>query len=157
MRILNETDVPTKALETLIDFIQAMLPSSSVARFEFLDQLPEKSGTSGQASRDNGEGPPVAFPGLVEIWVAPQGRGSFPRLDQYVPDLMPILLRSWEEELVLVLAHELRHIEQFYTDLGTDMDSRAMEVDAETFAYEALRLWRARRPDRRCRTTKKAA
>jgi hypothetical protein len=156
-RILNETDIPTKAFEVFIDFIQELLPTTAVASFEFLDREPGKVCISGLATRRVAEDYTGPFPGLVQLWITQKGTTSYPRLDQYVPELPAVLLRSWEEELFLVLAHELRHIHQFYTRLWRELNDAECELDAEEFAYQALQLWRQRSPGRRCLTHPKRA
>lgn len=51
-----------------------------------------------------------------------------------------IEVRSFEEELVLVLAHELEHVAQFVE--GRNTDRRQMEVGAEFMGLIALQDWR---------------
>lgn len=54
-----------------------------------------------------------------------------------------VVFQNWEEEYVFVLAHELRHVDQFYFRVKTQA-----EVDAEFFAHMVLREYRHYRSKR---------
>jgi len=68
---------------------------------------------------------------------------SYPRRTTHVREVGSVRLDSWQEELVLVLAHELRHVEQFATWPPRKLMKRAMEDDAERFAVMVLERFRA--------------
>lgn len=51
-----------------------------------------------------------------------------------------IEIRSFSEELVVVLAHELEHVSQFIE--GRNTDRHQMEVGAEFMGLVALQEWR---------------
>lgn len=148
MRIQNATHVPTRDLELMVGFVEGLLPAAAASRLQVLQNTGGRK-VSGQAE----DGEPGPFPCLVTLWVAPLEARTYPAKEQYVPYLPAITVFSQEEELLLVLAHELRHCHQFLNkaEFG-EKTSPFLEEDAETFAYEALFLWRQRRPDRRCRT-----
>jgi hypothetical protein len=151
----NQSRVPTIVLKGLIEFLFRFAPEAVVARFEVRDGAVGHS-TSGRATRFF-ETRRTLYPALVEINIGQLPASTYPRLDQHVPDLPPILLRSLEEETVLVIAHELRHVVQFFTSALNTMDERQKEVDAERFAIETLQRWRQTDPNRRCRTVLKRA
>jgi hypothetical protein len=48
----------------------------------------------------------------------------------------PIMLRSWQEDLVHLAAHEARHIHQYRFGLP------ASELDSERWAAGRLKVWR---------------
>jgi hypothetical protein len=82
-------------------------------------------------------------PGVVEIfvWVENSGsRTSYPFESNYVEGITHVV-RNWEEEFVMVLSHELRHVAHFTTMYG-QLDSNAQEVDAEKCAQRVLALFR---------------
>lgn len=68
----------------------------------------------------------------------------YPCVSQHVPEVAPVTVHSFEEELVLVLAHEIRHLSQF-NDIPrhfTTADAHAAEIDAEWFASKTLKAWK---------------
>ena len=91
-----------------------------------------------------------AHPDEVTVWVHDPLVSCYPQATQYLPELMPtFILRSWEEEVLLTLAHELRHVEQFWLQPEVECDadfhspqSQMMELDAETFGQSVVLKWR---------------
>jgi hypothetical protein len=75
------------------------------------------------------------------------GRASqFPILNHHYPGLKTAPsydIKSWQEALVIVAAHELRHQEQFHHRVP------ASEIDAEHWALSRLEAYRAVRGDSR--------
>lgn len=73
----------------------------------------------------------------------------FPRTSMAVPEIGSVTLYDWREEFVLVLAHELRHVDQFFDvqnrdgDVNLDPYTWAAEIDAENHAVEVLHAYRA--------------
>lgn len=67
---------------------------------------------------------------------------AYPHQTQYVRELPPMMVRSFEEELVLVLAHELRHAIQFSLGLQTKLSAKEMEIDAEAAGYSMVEAYR---------------
>lgn len=130
----------------MVDFIQALLPNSCTAHFIFHDREPEYRCITGLAT----DSFPVPFPHRVELWLTKPGARQFPAWEQYVPELPMALLMNHSEEILLVLAHELRHVHQFNSSSEFPSGS-SLEPDAEQFAYQALFLWRQQHPQRRCR------
>lgn len=130
-------------LTRLIEFIQGLSPVMAGCRFEFSPHWGTR--IQGEASWLEETAPGAAiFPVRIRIALTAPGSRPYPTRESYVPELEPLQINSWEEELLLVLAHEMRHGEQFLTQLGPSLkwDAHAMEVDAESFAYVALGCWR---------------
>jgi len=68
---------------------------------------------------------------------------QYPRLTRHVKETPIINLSSFDEEFVLVLAHELRHASQFDTGAFRVMTLESSEVDAENYAIRILERYRA--------------
>jgi len=86
-------------------------------------------------------------PSLVRLWLS-KGR-QYPTTTHYLPEVGTVQLRSWDEEFVYVLAHELQHIADFWggeltaADLDGQWMGHHLEVRAEKYAVKTLRAWRA--------------
>lgn len=138
MKVLNSSRIPTAQLRPLIEFALSQGDRSSrLARFVFTDAPPGET-CSGRAHWN--EGDDAAYPSLVELRLSSPDPRFYPRFDQHVPELEPTRLESWDEEALLVISHELRHVAQFWTE---NMDAHEMEIDAEAFAIQTLHDWRA--------------
>jgi hypothetical protein len=138
MRIQNESGVPTKTLRPLLKFaLECLPPEAQMAQFRILDGDPRKT-MGGLADMDGGCG---ATPSMVTLWLTSPQNGMYPRADQHVPELDPVTLNSWTEEVLLIVAHELQHVVQFYDDESYE-DAHVMEVDAEAQAIQVLNAWR---------------
>jgi hypothetical protein len=67
---------------------------------------------------------------------------KFPYITRHVPGVTEIELNNLREELVLVLAHELRHAYQIERGLFAAMQGYWREVDAEKHAIKLLERYR---------------
>jgi hypothetical protein len=69
-------------------------------------------------------------------------RATYPRTQRLNLKTPCVRFESWQAEFVMVLAHELRHIDQFA--LGAFMRGQELEaeIDAEVFAAAVLEAWR---------------
>lgn len=139
MKILNLSSRPTQPLRPLVDFILSRLDKSAqLARIQLLDQPNAAQTSSGLAEmRVPGD---AAHPSRVTVYLSYDSAINFPASFQHVPEIKPFEIRSWEEEVLLVLAHELRHVVQFWGD--EQMSAHVMEVDAEAFAISTVKAWR---------------
>jgi hypothetical protein len=137
----------TRDLNPLIDFV------AKYSKFAYLAKLVVTTTTrtdtegrptcAGQAHRQNPRltETDVSAPSLVEVGL--NADASYPRT-QRLSRLMPELrFANWREEFVAVLAHELRHIDQFWTGSHTQGQELEAEVDAETFAAAVLNAFRS--------------
>lgn len=140
MKAVNLTSHRSADLKPLIAFARARVGRlADLARLELRD-APAGVMSYGEASMNAETGASLAVPSLVEVWVSQPWASNYPLPQQYVPELPQIWLQDWSEEVLLVIAHELRHIVQFWE--GDNLDAYAMEVDAEAFAIETLYAWR---------------
>lgn len=81
--------------------------------------------------------PTKAAPSLIKLDVS--FRGKYPRRSTHVEEVGEVTFNSWQEEFLFVLAHEVKHIDQFWTQ---PMEEHAAEVDAERFAVNVLASYR---------------
>lgn len=85
--------------------------------------------------------PTFLVPALVSIKLGKRDR-LYPHYQHFLPETPRVRLGSWEEETLLLIAHELRHIVQFWNIGLCSLSSHESEVDAENFAVMVLRQWR---------------
>lgn len=145
MKIYNHTDIKTRDLLPLVNFVAARCKTSMMAHLVVTED-PGFRAMNGFAwhrsfDDDHGYDHPVPMydptaPSRVTIrFAAPQ----YPKTTIYRQSVGKVTVRSWQEEFVQVLAHELRHIDQFWS---TSVMPREYEVDAERFSHEVLNDWR---------------
>lgn len=139
MRIQNRSRLKTAAFEKLLSYMEGILPQAATARFELKPRLEDQC-VGGRAS-NNQEG---AWPHLVELEL-PGVTREYPLLERVLPSLPFIELHSFEEEVLLVLAHELKHCAQYLDADAMTWEQDERELDAETFAYDVVERWRRRR------------
>lgn len=72
---------------------------------------------------------------LVEVYI-PRGT-TYPIAAQHRKRTGGTLYRCWQDVFVAILAHELRHNDQFHTD-GNWAHTPQKEVDAEQYAQKVL-------------------
>ena len=119
---------------------------------QFLDKLryvniydsPDGLGTSGEADA-------IA----IDVWI-PGPDVAYPFTTCYLPHLMAgFRVMSREEECLLTIAHELRHVEQFhlhperFRGLTPGTMDDEMELDAESFGQWVCLKWRGMKKIRR--------
>lgn len=147
MHLTNDSNLRrTRDLNPLIDFV------AKYSKYAYLAKLVVVATTrtdnegrptcAGQAHRQNPRltEADVSAPSLVEVGLNPES--AYPRtqrLSRLTPELR---FANWREEFVAVLAHELRHIDQFWTGSHTRGQELEAEVDAETFAAAVLNAFR---------------
>lgn len=133
-------------LKPLVLFASRHVPMAHMARLKFVDSQDREMCTKGMAySADPFNQEHRPDPSLVVIDLS--SVRQYPCQDQYLPEVPAVTLRSWEEEVLLVLAHEFRHIEQYWTWRFEDLIGWEMEIDAELFAIKVLDAWRAARDE----------
>ena len=87
--------------------------------------------------------------GLVTIVFVGVSRGNrpYPYVDRHsVPEVDAALggteIESWQEEVLLTLLHEARHVYQFGRSMFDPWETIPAEIDAERFAKRGLAKWR---------------
>ncbi len=141
MKVENYSKYPLQRFRPFIDFCLRRCPLAAMARLKLMD-AEEGSSSSGLASSVNKGLVDPAAPSSIEVWLGT--KFLFPRYDQHVQELAKIVLFNWEEEVLLVIAHEFRHIHQMWCEpaLESVTNSYEAEVDAERFAVDTLKAWR---------------
>lgn len=143
MRIENRSAFhPTAKLLPVIDFVLEYTGYSSLATLRLTDMKNAAGFSGGYACkhRQDGHDLTLVAPSIVDIQLSRACR--YPKTTVHVPELGEVQVRSFEEEFLLVLAHELRHVDQFWGRRFTD--EAAAELDAERFAIKILKAWRKR-------------
>lgn len=143
MKFENYTkSADVKKVKKIANFIGKYCKYNILATIRLLDAPEENKGIGGIAYQQcPDDSYDISAPSLIKIWIT--GNGKYPRQDSYVPEVV-LTFHDFEEELLCVLAHEMRHIDQFWTSLRRVYGQEA-EVDAEKFAARILELWRAQK------------
>lgn len=142
MTLLNRSaNLTAKDLEPLVEFASRGCRNRDLVKVMVLDAKLGKSFGYGRAHMVSPLTTTTDKPSLVQVWVTPGGRA---RTSRAVPAMGPVTVANWEEEFLLVLAHELRHIDQFWEERFTEDQVAASERDAEGHARGVLRRYRER-------------
>jgi hypothetical protein len=127
MRLANLTNLPVKPL---IKFVEKHFDFSAKTQL-FVD-------TTTQTDRYGG----ARCGGLAssddKVYVTMNPAATYPRTQRLNLRTPEVRFESWQDEFVMVLAHELRHIDQFALGafpVGQELEA---EVDAETYAASVL-------------------
>jgi hypothetical protein len=143
VKVVNESHRALSDVLPLVEFVAARTTYADMAYLHLHPGQYLDDGTPlvarGQALKDN-DNPAGRTPSRVDLWLA---KGvCFPRDDEYPEAGVGIVvLEDWREEFILALAHELRHIFQWWSTLpGTDPNP---EHDAESWAVKVLNEWRS--------------
>lgn len=141
MKVLNFSARPTKELTALVDWTYRKFRYALMAKL-ILEDADNKT-TDGFSWKFDPFHKSLT-PSLVLMKL---GRHvKYPYQDKHYMRLGEIQVNDWKEEFVLVLAHELQHIEQYYA-LGlhfsdTPQGNYECEIDAELQAIHVLDLYR---------------
>lgn len=143
MRINNHSQYPTEKFYPILDFVEGWCKYSSLGTLYIGDTIEEFS--HGMAHRINPEidDLTLAAPSLIELWV--RKNQEYPVVS--VGALGEVVVRTWEEEMVLVLGHELSHLDSNYgypVHYPIDQNQEA-EESAERFALDMLRRWKLKK------------
>lgn len=144
MDIKNESKTPLERFRTLVNFVCKQTDFSHLAVLYVLDAQQKSIG--GKADQINPDPCRYAstLPGLIRMWLPTGQTEGYPKKSQFIKDLPPIILDTWEEEFVLVLAHELRHLDQFNLNRYKASQLDEAEKDAESFGYSIVELYRTK-------------
>jgi hypothetical protein len=161
MKIVNRTELPATALAPLIVWVRMHM--SEAARQANILIMYKRHNVRvggianmvgmGRGRRANGF-PPMEP--LVTLLIAPNWLSrKYPYTDTYRPKVGPLTYTCWQDHFVALLAHELRHIEQF-ADLET-WPRHLREDDAERCAKRLLAVYQAEGNDRETTEVMEAA
>lgn len=125
--------------EHLFKFVFSQVPDAKRVKFIVSDMLKKGCRTGGVTY---GQG----LVTIVFLGVS-RGDGVYPHLNRHsVPEVDAAVggteIESWEEEVLLTLLHEARHVHQFEYAMFPAEESVAAEIDAESFAKRGLAKWR---------------
>lgn len=135
MRLINESAVEQADLLPILSFVSAYIGSHKRV-VVFADNAKDSARmTSGYAGYGDGR---------VIVKLNLRNREAFtgPYPTREVPTVPYMNVTSWEEELVLVAAHELRHAEQLLAGTYAKDEVIEAETDAELFAGMVLDAYR---------------
>lgn len=141
VRIENESRYhTTEILIPVVDFVCTYTSYSPLATLRVTDlrQAHHFSGGFARKLRLDVSDLSLVAPGLITVELS---RGAvYPRTTRYVEEVGPIVVESFEEEFLVVLAHEAKHFDDFA--VGLVASDHKHEVRAERFAVKLLRKWR---------------
>lgn len=124
----NNSRISTKVIRKLMRFVDGRVISRGRVVVILRDEPDPDQIGHGRAFY--GRRPPV-----IEMWVS---CGAFPWVNIYRKRIGSVTINSVEEEIVFLLAHEFRHLDQRYVKV------KQVEVDAERFGVKILNEWRNR-------------
>lgn len=137
METINESSLSLKFLMPLLSWVRAQFKLNGPTILHVSNAARGSKMTVGWTGRTS-PGRPI----IIKLGVL---RGQkYPRVTRHVPDIPETTLASIKEEIVLVLAHELRHAHQIELGIFGAMEGYWAEVDAERFAQKILERYRAR-------------
>ncbi len=155
MDIENETTTPTKKFRSIVDFVCKHVDFSYMASMQILKS--RKPLLAGMAYKKDPRRGCRSTESLVRIWLPDQNIPQlYPKISQYVQEVPAIRLNSWEEEWLVVISHEMAHVQDFWNETFQDTEQGRYdaEVAAESFAVKLLGLYRAQQTKKRCRGSK---
>lgn len=141
MRLENRSAFHSTArIRPLVEFVARQTSFSDLALVRVSDTKVPHGKMGGQAWKHRPDVGALSLvaPSLVDVQV---GRAAlYPYVTRHVDEVGDIKVASWEEEFVLVVAHELFHVDQFWTEAFSS--EHAAEVDAERRAKRTLQQYR---------------
>lgn len=140
MRIQNKSSYPTEKFYPILDFVESWCKYSSLGTLYIDDTIEEFS--HGMCHRIAPELDEIhlAAPSLIELWV--RRNKEYPVVSVGVCG--EIWINNWEEEVVIVLSHEMSHLDSNYgypVHYPIDQNEQA-EYSAEVFAITMLEKWK---------------
>jgi hypothetical protein len=137
MVIHNESARPTKQLRPLINFCKPFFNHHALVSLFMYTADRNGELTGGWA--DKYHLGVVFTDGVPSSVLLRLSKGmKYPTASVYRKSVGQVTFDNWQEEFLFVLAHELRHIDQFWSF----EPPRHYEVDAEKFALEVLAEYR---------------
>lgn len=134
MHLTNASNLRrTAALNPLIDFVSKYANHHDLARVRVQDGS-VKDGAGRPTYGGQAQGEEKNYLVIIAI----NANTTYPRIQRLNRLTPAVRFKKWEDEFVMVLAHELRHISQFIVgafEIGEELEA---EVDAEVFAAKVL-------------------
>jgi len=125
--------------EHLFEFVFSQIPDAKRVKFVVSDMMKPGCRTGGITYSQ----------GIVSIVFLGVSRGDqvYPHINCHsVPEVDAAVggtkIESWDEEVLLTLLHEARHVWQFEHGTFSAEESIPAEIDAERFAKRGLAKWR---------------
>ncbi len=129
----------TSFLRPLVEFAAAHSQMSFMTSVSFEDS-PEFSTIGAFCWKVDPDKLDPAALGRIQVIIGTNRTYEYPFSSTFRVSIGPVQLNSLEEEMILVLGHEFRHIDQFYS---TVHKVRQYEVDAERHGIRVLEAYRA--------------
>jgi hypothetical protein len=141
MKLKNHTDIPTDFIKEVIRFVRP----SGISKFDV--RISNHGGSKARGvAYSKGSGYHSTVDPIVIVSVAPASR-----FKRYITwehgGYLPIPIGSREEAIVVIIAHELRHLWQAKVKMGHRVwgaRGQFSERDADAYALHKLREWRRR-------------
>lgn len=147
MHLINHSHVPDAFLQGIADTIEMDFKHSHrVILYVHTEKKNPVFSTSGMAYKKA----PTIFNNLIQfgfdslIVLSLSQHTPFPFFSKYVAEVPGIEVMSMEEDVLLVMAHELRHIDQFWESRVIETNKHLAEIDAERHAVATLIKYRSR-------------
>lgn len=141
MRVENQSaHHPTRQLLKVIDFVSEHCQYGDLATLQLLDLKSPKQFTGGYTYKHRPDVCELSLiaPSLIVLQLS--HGAAYPATSIHVEEVGPVTVQSFDEEFLLVLGHEGRHVDQMNGAPVTD--EHEAELDAETFAVQLLAKWR---------------
>lgn len=140
MKTINESRVPADTIDPILQFVSSHYKIKNPVILYVANGHEKGRMTYGWTGRKTAGEPIIVKLGLSSGL-------QYPRVTRHTPETPIVNLSSFEEEVVLVLAHELRHASQIDSGAFRAMTVANSELDAERFAVRVLERFRANKKD----------
>lgn len=138
MRVLNFTQEPTSHFRKLAKFVRKYTQYDHMCVLEVYNTLRRKfSGGGATYCMYRQRDPSAAEPSLIRIW---RGNCTTPYKTLRVKKLGKVTVNTRDEEFVFILAHEMKHLDDFWG--GRGWKNKNSEYSAEQFAIQILKKYR---------------
>jgi hypothetical protein len=133
----NNSSLSSRTYQPILNWVRSQFKINNTIHLELTDVDPAVNMTKGWTGRKAPKSP-------IAIKISVPKKRKFPYVTKHVQELPAVTLGSLKEEIVLVLAHELRHAYQMDIGVFAAMQGYWSEVDAEREAIKILELYRSR-------------
>ena len=143
MQIRNRSRIPMRTIRRLLDFVLERMPYMARMARITVSNAPTRRSGSGMAYKLSPWGHSILTPSHIQLKLS-NPKEWHPWSDKHCKGAPRIFFKTWEEECIALIAHELRHVIQFW-DVGIiiqNWSEEQEEADAENFAVAVLKQWR---------------